>query len=312
MYDKLIMHDTEHIKDGFIMEKEQKDVVSAASEDREDVNQKLSEQIAGDADEMKKTVLDDNASIYSTTKEKDPVKQTWRELDRKGKWQFFKDYYLLKIAVAVALCSFLIYIGVVTLGPHTEKVLYVAVLLDQLDDTATDKMEDELSDIIKTDKHNIISIDDSFNFTNANSSFSGSDKLTTILYSEIIDVIVTDTDYFNQYSYYGYLKNLDTYLPEDIKEALSDKLLTANVYIESEDTSSENQSAFDQAMGYLDEEDPYGDGVPYVLGIDLSDCEKYKELNPMVENPVLTVAYNAPHKENIYAYIRYLFDLPQA
>lgn len=261
--------------------------------------------------DKKKTVLDESAAIYAQREEENSVKQTWKELDAKGKWNFFKDYYLLKIAVTAVICGFLIYVGYVTLGPHTEKVLYVAVLLDQLDDDATENMEAELEKRIKVGEHETVSIDDSFNFTNQNSSFSGSDKLTTILYSELIDVIIADNDYFQQYSYYGYLKNLETYLPEDIKEALADKLLTANVYIESEDSSAENNSAFDQAMGYLDEEDPYGDGVPYVLGIDLSDCEKYKTLNPYVETPILTIAYNAPHKENTFAFIRYLFDLPQ-
>ena len=291
------------------MKKETKGSPSPALEAEKNVSTAAT--AAQQEEEVKPTVLDDDASIYAKREEKDSPKKIWNELDRKGKWEFFKDYYLLKIVLTLAACGFLIYIGVVTLGPHTDKVLYVAVLLDQLDTDAVDDMTEDLSSVIETDKYKVISIDDSFQFTNNNSSFSGSDKLTTILYSELIDVIITDPDYFKQYSYYGYLKNLETYLPEDILDALGDKLLTANVQVEG-DVEDENQSAFDDVMGYTDEENPYGDGEPYVLGIDLSDCAKYKALNPAVENPVLTIAYNSPNKENTFAFIRYLFDLPQA
>lgn len=286
----------------------EKETNGSASEQKKTMSPAVS--AAQQEEEVKTTVLDDDASIYAKREEEASLKKTWKELDRKGKWTFFKDYYLLKIVLALAACSLLIYIGVVTLGPHTDKVLYVAVLLDQLDTDAVDDMTEDLSDVIETDKHKVISIDDSFQFTSNNSSFSGSDKLTTILYSELIDVIITDQDYFKQYSYYGYLKNLESYLPADIQDALGDKLLTANVSVES-DAEEENQSAFDDVMGYTDEENPYADGDPYIFGIDLSDCEKYKALNPLVENPVLTVAYNSPNKENTFAFIRYLFDLPE-
>lgn len=255
--------------------------------------------------EVKKTVLDDSASIYEKRDEKESVKKTWQELNGKEKLIFFKDYFLLKIMVSAALLGVLIYVGVTVLGPHTKEILYVTVLMDELDDNAVNDMEKDLTDMLETDKHHIVSIDDTFYFAKGTASITGDEKLSTILYTGVIDVIVEDPDYFKQYAYNGYLKNLDLYLPDDIKEALSDKLVTAN-FNDSEDSDG----AFEDILN-SSQTPSYDKGTPYVFGIDLSDCAKYKKMKGYVERPILTVAYNSPNKENTFRFIRYLFDLPQ-
>lgn len=259
--------------------------------------------------EVKKTVLNDDASIYAK-REEESAKKTWKELEGKDKWTFFKDYYLVKCIVGLALAGFLIYIGVVVLGPHKEEALYVAVLSDTLDEDAVTNMKNDLCNIIETDKYHPLNIDDNFSFAPGSSTMTGDEKLTTFLYTGVVDTIVSDEGYFKRYSYNGFLANLDTYLPDDIKEALSDKLLTANVQVEDKDTSKENKKSFDEAMD-SSTEPTYEDGEPYVLGIDLSDCKKYKDLHGVIQKPILAIPSNAPHKENIFAFIRYLFDLPE-
>lgn len=254
---------------------------------------------------LKKAVLDDSASIYEKRNEDESAKKTWKELNGKDKVTFFRDYYLLKSIVCAALIGLFIYIGVVVFGPHTNQILSVAVLMDELDDTKINSMTKDLNSIMETDKHNIVSIDDTFYFTRENSSIAGDEKLTTILYTGSIDVIVTDQNYFKKYSYNGFLKNLDLYLPDDIKEALSDKLIEANF-----NDSDDYDKAFEDALT-PSQQPSYNDGVPYVFGIDLSDCTKYRELHGYVEQPILTIAYNAKNKDNTFAFIRYLFDLPQ-
>ncbi|HAU83967.1 MAG TPA: hypothetical protein DCW90_00075 [Lachnospiraceae bacterium] len=258
---------------------------------------------------VKKTVLNDDASIYAKRKE-ESVKKTWKELDGKDKWTFFKDYYLVKCIIGLALAGFLIYIGVVVLGPHKEEALYVTVLMDTLDEDSVANMKNDLSGVIKTDKYHIINIDDNFSFAPGSSTMTGDEKLTTIMYTGVIDTIVLDENYFKQYAYYGFLANLDTYLPDDIKDALSDKLLTANIQLDSDDTSKDNQKSFDEVMDNSTQPS-YEDGEPFVVGIDLSGCKKYKDLHGTISNPILAIPCDAPHKENIFAFIRYLFDLPE-
>lgn len=259
--------------------------------------------------ENTKSVLKNDASIYDKHHDdKQDLKKTWHTLNRKEKWQFFKDYYLVKLLVAIIACSAVIYTLVITLGPHTEKVFYAAVLQDSLDTEGVKNMESDLSDLLHVGKHEIVSIDTSFNFSDENTTFSGSDKLTTILYSELIDVIITSPEHFEEYAYYGDLKNLSTYLPDDILNALSDCLISSKV---NEDEESSDQSFDDAIYGTNEELKNDTHSKKYVVGIDLTKSKKYMALNPRTEKPILSVAYNAPNKENTFKAIRYLFDLPQ-
>lgn len=256
--------------------------------------------------EIKKTVLDDNASIYEKRAEKESVKKTWKELEGKEKWLFFKDYYLLKVIVCAVVAGVLINIGITVFGPHTKEILSVAVLMDELNDDSVKHMEKELSQILETDKHHIVNIDSSYFFSSeSGTTFTGDEKLSTLLYTGIIDTIIADEANFKKYAYLGNLKNLDTYLPDDIKNALGDKLMTANLQTDDSDKDLDESIAKDKEFNY-------DDGTPMVFGIDLSDCAKYKALKGYEEHPILTISYTSHNKENTFQFIRYLFDLPDA
>lgn len=255
-------------------------------------------------EKSKKSALDDSASIYEKRQD-EPVKNTWSELDKRGKWEFFKDYYLLKIVVGVIAIAFVSGFVIKVFGPHTNQILYVAVLGDRLKSEQVTEVTDDLSTMMDTDKYHEILFDDAFDFSEEGSTFSVNDKITTMLYADVIDVMIVNNQRFKEFSYYGNYKNLDTYLPDDVKEALGDKLLTANVEIERDGDSD---------LSELDSEDEnaYADGEPFILGIDLSDCPKYKALSTYEEQPILTVSINSPNEENTIKFIRYLFDLPEA
>lgn len=47
--------------------------------------------------ENKKTTLQDDAALYAHRTDGMTAKEKWNSLDRKGKWEFFKNYYLMKI-----------------------------------------------------------------------------------------------------------------------------------------------------------------------------------------------------------------------
>lgn len=255
-------------------------------------------------EKSKNTALDDNASIYEKRQDV-PVKKTWSELDKQGKWEFFKDYYLMKIIVGVIAVVFVSGFAIRVFGPHTKQILYVAVLGDRLKSEQVTEVTDDLSTMIETDKYNEILFDDAFDFSSEGSTFSVNDKLTTMLYADVIDCMVVNNQRFKEYAYYGNLKNLDAYLPDDVKEALGDKLLTANIRIG--DDGDSDLSELDSA-----DENAYADGQSFVLGIDLSDCPKYKAMTTYEDHPILTVSINSPNEENTIMFIRYLFDIPEA
>ncbi len=253
----------------------------------------------------KQTVLDDSASIYEKREEQESVKKTWSELEGKDRWIFFKDYYLVKIIICAIVLGMLTHIGITVLGPHTEEILSVAVLMDELNPDSSQNMTKELTKILETDKHHIVNIDSSYYFgEDGGTSYTGEEKLSTLLYSGIIDVIIADENSFKKYGYFGNLKNLDSFLPDDIKEALGDKLLSANVQVDDS-----NKKAIDEAIAGK-KELTYEDGTPCIMGIDLSDCKKYKALKGYQEHPILTITHNSPNPDNTLRFIRYLFDLP--
>ena len=48
----------------------------------------------------KKTILDDNASIYKKHSDR-PKKESLKKMSKEEKWQYFKDYYLKKYLTAL-------------------------------------------------------------------------------------------------------------------------------------------------------------------------------------------------------------------
>ncbi|SFR84227.1 hypothetical protein [Anaeromicropila populeti] len=234
----------------------------------------------------KPTALEDDADIYTRRNVPVSEKQKWNELNRSQKWQYFKDYYLLKVIVTVIAVAFLCNVLWETFGPQIDTVYYGAVLYDDIDDEKLKELETAFSEYLNiSTKKQRVTIDDNFNFTNNSTALSGEEKLTTYMYAEQVDTITVGAEEFAAMSYNGIFKDLDVILPEDLKSALSEYFVTGTV----ED--------------YADTE--------FIMGIDLSKCEKYQSLSPYVENPVIGIAYNSQHVENTIAYLRYLFDLTE-
>ena len=98
---------------------------------------------------MKKTALDDDAEIYQKREEK-TEKEKWKEMDGKAKAQYFADYYLGKLIVAVIIIG----VGVSLLWhffkPKDETVLYAAVIDESLDAKELTDMTSELEKIWQT------------------------------------------------------------------------------------------------------------------------------------------------------------------
>ena len=80
---------------------------------------------------MKKTVLDDNASIYQK-REEESEKQKWERMDKKQKAGYFLDYYLLKIIVGILLSILIIFLIWSVVRPKPETVLGIAIVDEQL------------------------------------------------------------------------------------------------------------------------------------------------------------------------------------
>jgi len=236
----------------------------------------------------KETRLEDTASIYQKRDEDETVKKVWSELDRSEKWQFFKDYFLVKIIIGIIAVTIIGRVLFVMLGPKPDTLLSTAIVYDNVDEEQLKIMHEDLNKYFDIKKNQELIFDTGYIKTTEDFAYNGSEKLSTMLLAGELDTIISDYNEFKNIGQYGHLKNLDVLLPDDIREALKDKF----VYIDVVDNDDNNK-----VVGN------------YPLGIDLSDCEKYQALKPIIDKPILSVTMISKQDEYSIGLIRYLFDL---
>lgn len=221
---------------------------------------------------MKKTALDDDAEIYQKREEKSE-KEKWKQMDGKAKVQYFADYYLGKLIVAVIIIG----IGASLLWhffkPKDETVLYAAVIDESLDATKLAGMTSELEKICQADgRHQNVKIDDSFYLKDQALA-----RLEVYEESKQVDVIIADQKTFKKLAKDGYFEDVDKF------------------------AKNNGLSGYESLYVYADDE-----SLPY--GIDLSGSEKYMDMTSYGKHPVFAVAANAQHKKNIAEFLNYLMQ----
>ncbi len=230
----------------------------------------------------KETVLDESASIYQTREEKSE-KQKWSEMGKKEKWQYFNEYYrnkLILLIVGVVAGVWLLYSVV---GPSVESVLYVAVINDYWNDTASEALELDLKEYVNAHpKWEEVIIDDSYYFQGDSSTDASQyvQKLAAYIFAGDIDIIVANEEQFEVYATQDYFSNLQEILPADLYDLVEDSL----VYYTSEN-----------------------DGKTLPVGIRLGDSKVYASMNNYQESPLLGIMGNSDYIENAVAAVRYFF-----
>ena len=141
--------------------------------------------IFDDSVEDEKSKVKKDGLIYQQRNDTD-YKAEYEKLDSKGKFQFFKDYYLqtiVVIAVLVIVGGYYLY-GSLT-KPQT--VLYVAVCDDNLDEKQVEKLEKAVGTYLGLDnKHEIVTINTDYNSSNGTLS----EQLQSYIYAGTCDVVI--------------------------------------------------------------------------------------------------------------------------
>ena len=233
------------------------------------------------------SLMEEDSIIYQRRTDESDTKKVWKDLTFRQKVQFFKDYYLIKTIVAIiVLCvagNFLYTI----LKPKKDAVLYATVVFDALDETKVNAMHKELDKLFDVQKDQEVVIDTSFLETNETKVYGTSERLQAMLYAHQLDVIISDQKEYEHLGYYGNLTNLDIFLPDDVKELVKDDLIISPVG---------------------DDDDPNQVKAEFVMGIDLSNCKKYKDLGSVLEKPILSIPLGANNEENAVKFLRYLYE----
>ena len=236
---------------------------------------------------MKKTVLDDNASIYQK-REEESEKQKWERMDKKQKAGYFLDYYLLKIIVGILLSILIIFLIWSVVRPKPETVLGIAIVDEQLAEQPKENFLEELRLLCTTDKREEILLDDTVYLRDG-----GLDKLQIYLYNQQLDVIIADQTVFQKLAGYGYFQDLQDFLDQREISDYRDRFVYA--------AGPEEENL--QETGQSEKEDQK-DTTAY--GLDISGSERFKEMEQYLENPVLGIAANARNRANIEKLMRCL------
>ncbi len=239
--------------------------------------------------ENKKTILDDDASIYQKREERDEnksVRRKWSELDCKGKWYFFRDYYLLKLLLVLFFGGIAVSLLYTTFKHKPEQLSYIAIIDSKLDSDAVANYFNNAVTAMGFDKKDYEIV-----CNNSFSSLSSSDGMTlsTYIFAGDLDIIIAPAEALKSYYESGTILALDLWLPSDIQEALS--------------------------------EDDYfyaiapGDNQQHSFGILLNDTAFVRETNLYNHDVtyylcVVTSGENIDNG-NVFRMIRHLLELPQ-
>lgn len=174
-----------------------------------------------------KTVLNEDADIYRHPGEELTEKEKWDRMDKKGKWQYFKDYYfryLLFIGIIVLCIACLI---IFKPSPATETVLYVGFINEELDQEKEEEVKQELIDVLSLDpKKESVLFDTTLFIDEQNTTLTKRtmEVLMEQFYTGNIDLFIAEKSIFEAYEKQGAFLKLKEALPNEYYKELGDYL----------------------------------------------------------------------------------------
>ena len=235
---------------------------------------------------IEKTKLDDDALLYQKRDEKKD-REKFKELDGKGKLQFFRDYYLLKVVIVVIAAVLLGSVIYTVVKPKPEAALNVAVVNDQWEEQALEDFKTSLQDYLGLDaSNNTIEVMDALWLNDDGSDMATRTKLMVNISAGMVDVMIADQEQFLSYAQQGLFVDLTEELPADLYQKLNGQILTSGV-IEEEG------------------QEPTGE---YSVGISLENSQLYGSLTNQTEPMYIGITTSTKNMEDAVKTLQYLFQ----
>ncbi len=158
-------------------------------------------------------------------------------MNRRQKWQYFKDYYLFRTTVVTMLLAAAFFLlWNFWLKPAEKISLYVAVMDEMLDENQKQylrhSLEAHLSGQGKTGR---VVIDDDFYLEKG-----GLDKLEVYLHNHQVDLVIADRKTFTEFAGYGFYSDLATVSGEGWTDPEARYQIRAAGYREDDNLSFED------------------------------------------------------------------------
>lgn len=251
-----------------------------------------------------KTVLDDNASIY-TKREYKSGKENMAELKGFAKIQYFCNYYLGKILCLALIAGVFIYLIYSIVRPKPENIFYMAVINPPLDAKVFDETEEDMAlyMVEDPDKQEIF-IEDTYYF-NESSDYEMRMALMTHTAAHEIDAIIVSKREFQNQIDSGIITTLDKVIPESTLQQLD------TVVKKSEDGNPEKDvyrilryTPKESEEFKLEGDTIYEEGM---YGIDITDYLAGLGATTMRERYYLAFIINAKHTDQYDTLLKYIF-----
>lgn len=257
-----------------------------------------------------KTKLDDDAVLYQKREEKDE-RQKWEKLDRKGKWQYFKDYYLLKVVLLLVVLAILGSVVYTMVKPRPEIILNVVVINQTMEEGQREAFLTDLSNFLKIDeKEQKIQLEDNYRLDMEKvdeMTMASQTKMMANASAGELDVVIADRQTFEHYMEQGMFVDLSQILPEDLYRRLEDQMAEGCVLprtdAEPDLTESDGAEITEAETG---EENGMTELLPY--GVALEQAENYPKDGTYGETMYFAIAGVGDHTEEAVRMLRYLFE----
>ena len=151
----------------------------------------------------KKTILDDNASIYKKHSDR-PKKESLKKMSKEEKWQYFKDYYLKKVIVSIVIIIGIGYFLNIMVFNKTTDILAIG-LFGGIEINNKEEVQEELS-LQENDR-----------------------RLFDLMGADAIQLLIMNEDDFKSLSEKGALTDFSTILNEEEYNSLNNKFVMAKV-----------------------------------------------------------------------------------
>lgn len=232
--------------------------------------------------ENKKTVLGDEASIYSHNDLSE--KEKWKTMNGKQRWEYIKNYYLMKAIVVLIVVAFVGSILYTMLSPKSDLVFSLAVINSAMTPEQMHQCQTEFEERIKLDeKTQETCFDSGYYFHEGD--YETMQRFATYNAVGQLDVTVMPESVFEQFAPAGHFASLAEKLPTDMYLELSPYLVESR---------------------QLDKNGEFIDGSETMFGIRIDGTWLYKGMEPK-EPIILAINLSSPNMENVMQFLRYLF-----
>lgn len=240
--------------------------------------------------EDQEKLKNDKSEIYRKRTE-ETNREDVENLSKKGKWEYFKQYYLKGLIVVIVVAVLLIAGAIQAATKKAATSLYIAVQKDIINEEDVPALESAIGKYLGMDpKDEVVKID-----------VSPDDKqLQAYFYAGTADILIADEKTFQRWGESEYFFDSNTSKKVAFYKNYDEKYQFKTQYITGEDILNNTKTEASDTKA--------SDKTEYNCGIYLSDSQKYRQMGGQLDKPVLGIATSTKHIEYATQFAKYMMD----